>query len=329
MLLASPAEISTIRFSVDDPPSPVTFVAYIVFSLFPIPSCPFSFLPHAYTSPNAGTTSSNTPVKTVISNGISSSIGTGHVAIQGQNGKLYTWGRNDNGQLGTGNLSNNLSVGKIANGITDISASGNETIVKDMERKVYGTGRNTSGELGIEGNTNITTLTEIALPNTTNVKYIKAGKTSTTLMLSDGTVWSTGVGTNGELGNGTNENTWAFVQGLTLVEEENSADTGETTEKPLTNVLMIGRNNGGLNTTVIVGNGDVYATGDNTHLQIRGNNITSTNYYNKMEFYNLDYADKEIEIDSSGYTINKNKLLCLPLHILFFLHSHFLRLHYL
>ena len=144
---------------------------------------------------NAGTTSSNTPVKTVISNGISSSIGTGHVAIQGQNGKLYTWGRNDNGQLGTGNLSNNLSVGKIANGITDISASGNETIVKDMERKVYGTGRNTSGELGIEGNTNITTLTEIALPNTTNVKYIKAGKTNTTLMLSDGTVWSTGVGT--------------------------------------------------------------------------------------------------------------------------------------
>ena len=116
-------------------------------------------------------------------------------------------------------------------------------------------------------------------------------------MLSDGTVWSTGVNTNGELGNGTNENTSAFVQGMTFVENN---------EEPLTLVLMIGRNIG-LNTAVIVENGDVYATGDNTHLQIRGNNITSTNYYNKMEFYNLDYADKIIEIDASGYTIDKKQ----------------------
>ena len=52
VLPVSPAVMSTIRFNVDAPPSPVTFVAYVVFSLFPIPSCPASFLPHAYTSPS-------------------------------------------------------------------------------------------------------------------------------------------------------------------------------------------------------------------------------------------------------------------------------------
>ena len=59
----SPADISTILFKLDDPPSPTTFLAYPSWadtgpaptlsglSFVPIPSCPFSFLPHAYTSP--------------------------------------------------------------------------------------------------------------------------------------------------------------------------------------------------------------------------------------------------------------------------------------
>jgi len=68
--------------------------------------------------------------------------------------------------------------------------------------------------------------------------------------------------------------------------------------RPLEDVLTIGRNTG-LNTAVILENGDVYATGDNTYLQISDNKIASTNYYKKIEYINLDYADKIIEIDQT------------------------------
>ncbi len=106
---------------------------------------------------NGVTTSSSTPVKTVVNHGISASIGEGHVVALGQNGKLYTWGKNNAGQLGTGNTTNNTIVGKIAEGITDITAGGNFSIVKDIEGNIYGTGKNTNGEIGLGTNTNVKT----------------------------------------------------------------------------------------------------------------------------------------------------------------------------
>ena len=294
---------------------------------------------------NGGTTSSNTPVKTVVNQGISASIGEGHIVALGQNGKLYTWGKNNAGQLGTGNTTNNTIVGKIADRITDITAGGNFSIVKDTEGNIYGTGQNTNGELGIEGNTNITTLTKIEMPENMlvgagpvsahKVKYIKSGKTNTTIMLSDGTVWSTGIGTNGELGNGTNENTSIFVQGLTLVEngnEENRADTGPAPTEgdnaedsnvdaltshispltshasPLTSVLTIGRNTG-LNTAVILENGYIYITGNNTYKQITNEQEEGTNYYVPMRYIDIE-APEEIELQVGGNrTLTEDELI--------------------
>ncbi len=138
-------------------------------------------------------------------------------------------------------------------------------------------------------------------------------------MLSDGTVWSTGKGTNGELGNGTNENTSIFVQGLTLVEngnEENRADTGPAPTEgdnaedsnvdaltshisPLTSVLCIGRNNGSLNTAVILENGSIYVTGNNTYKQITNEQEGRTNYYVPMRYIDIE-APEEIELQVGG-----------------------------
>jgi len=270
---------------------------------------------------NGGTTSSNTPVKTVVNHGISASIGEGHVVALGQNGKLYTWGKNNAGQLGIGNTTNNTIIGKIADGITDISAGGNQTIVKDIEGNIYGTGQNTNGQLGIGTNTNVTTLTKVTLPEivtgennntdtatdderpegapTTKVKYIKAGKTNTTILLNNGTVWSTGKGTNGELGNGNNDNSSTFVQGLTLVETDNTEinnpdDVGAHSVRPLEDVLTIGRNTG-LNTAVILENGSIYGTGDNTYSQITNETEEGTNYYVPMRYIDIT-APEEIEL---------------------------------
>jgi len=260
---------------------------------------------------NIRTISSNTPVKTTVNHGISVSRGEGHVISQGQNGKLYTWGKNDKGQLGTGNRINSATVVKIADEITDITAGGNQTIVKDIDGNIYGTGLNTLGQLGIGTNTNVTTLTKITIPDndindgrpegapTTKVKYIKAGTTNTTILLNDGTVWSTGINTNGELGNGNNDNSSTFVQGLTLVETDNTEinnpdDVGAHSVRPLEDVLTIGRNTG-LNTAVILENGAIYITGNNTYSQITNETEEATNYYVPMRYIDIT-APEEIEL---------------------------------
>lgn len=166
------------------------------------------------------------------------------------------------------------------------------------------------GRLGTGSTANATTYKKVNSPSTvtdTNkVKYVKAGIINTTILLEDGTVWETGFNLQGELGNGTTTTQTAFVQGLTA------------SGTPITDVLTIGKNNGnvlgstttgiGLNTAVIVENGDIYTTGDNSYGQIGDNTETSTTYYTRMGFAYLDYEDKTVEIDESGYQIDLNKL---------------------
>lgn len=171
-------------------------------------------------------------------------------------------------------------------------------------------GSYSSGRLGTGSTANATTYVKVILPSMVTsenkVKYIKAGRGNTTLLLTNGTVWETGYGTSGELGNGTTTTSTSFVQGLTA------------SETPIENVLMIGKNNGdsvgstttgyGLNTAVILENGDIYTTGDNTYGQIGNNSTTNSSYYTKMGFAYLDYEDKVVEIGEEGYQIDLNKL---------------------
>ena len=99
----------------------------------------------------AGTVSAH---GTDLTNVIKISAGANHVLALTKDGEVYTWGKNNAGQLGTGNRTNSLTIAKIANKITDISCAGNETIVKDIEGNIYGTGQNTNGELGNGENEN-------------------------------------------------------------------------------------------------------------------------------------------------------------------------------
>ncbi len=256
---------------------------------------------------NGTTTTNKAPVKTTLNTGISVSTGAGHNVALSHSGKVYTWGKNNAGQLGIGSLTNNTILSKIADKITEISASGCETIVKDIDKKVYGAGLNTSGQLGQGTFANAQKLTQVVLPeeavSTTTeetqeipaenpVRYIKAGAGGTTIQLKDGKVYTVGINTKGELGNGANENKNQFVRGLTN-DKKGTLHDPEIGE--LEGTIMIGRSSGesaSLNRGTINETGRVYTSGANTNGQIGNNTKDDTNYFTPMAYIRVDYPEK-------------------------------------
>ena len=230
------------------------------------------------------------PTKQNIENIIRISAGNGNVTAIESNGLLWTWGENSKGQLGLNSKTNLGYPVAVETEITETSSGGTHTIIQKIDKKLYGTGDMYQTSI----------FEEIVLPETiTNlnpIKYFKTGHNTTTIMLKDGTIYGEGGNTNGELGIGTTENASQFTQGLT------------SNLSPLTSVLYIGRNIGGLNTTAILENGDIYGTGDNTNGQIGDGTTESKKYYTKMGNAELEYEEKEIIIDEAGYQIDTNKL---------------------
>ncbi len=76
-------------------------------------------------------------------------------------------------------------------------------MLKKVDGTVYVTGENTKGELGVGSALNQKSFASAILPNTVTtankVKYIKAGRTTSMLMLANGEVWVSGSGEKGEL----------------------------------------------------------------------------------------------------------------------------------
>ena len=263
---------------------------------------------------NNRTEDSNIPTKvTGVKDAIQVSMGNGHVGALTSDGVVFTWGLNTNGQLGIGSTTNALYPTRTALDVTEISLGGYHTAIKKIDGKLYVAGASINGRLGLgtEVTGNQTTFTEVnleeILTDGSKIKYVKSGIANTTILLSNGTVWETGFNLHGELGNGTNITSTTFVQGL----------TGENT--PIQNVLTIGKNMGnvegsetlgyGLDTALILENGDIYTTGNNEYRQIGNNDTKDTTYYTKMWYAYLDYEEKSVEIEGTqGYPIDREKI---------------------
>ena len=260
---------------------------------------------------NSATASKNLPTKVQnVKHAIQVQIER-KVGVLTSDGVVWAWGLNTSGQLGI-NCTNNTSYPmKTALNVTEIALVAGHTTVKKVDGSLYTVGAYTYGRLGTGSTANQTKYVAINLQNIVTednpVKYIKAGITNTTILLKDGSVWETGYNLQGELGIGTSNTTaTTFVQGL----------TGAGT--PIENVLTIGKNVGningsatagfGLNTAVILKNGDIYSAGYNGYGQIGNNSTQNALYYTKMAFAELDYADKVVEVNEEGYQIERSKL---------------------
>jgi hypothetical protein len=121
-------------------------------------------------------------------------------------GTVYGTGSNRNGQLGTGNdtsvttlTSMVMPVGKTAK---SISTGNYFSLVLMTDGTVYGTGSNANGQLGTGNDTDVNSLTPMLIPSGKTAKSISAGYSYSILLMTDGTVYGTGLNANGELGTG-------------------------------------------------------------------------------------------------------------------------------
>lgn len=139
-------------------------------------------------------------------------------------GSLWGTGRNNFGQLGLGNTTQQTSFIKIYDPTTNsnvqcvscISRTGT-TLILLSDGSVRATGLNTNGQMGLGNTTNRTSFVTIYNPSTNlNVKCraINLSEYHSQLLLTDGTVLVAGLNDFGQLGNGTYTQQLSFVKML-------------------------------------------------------------------------------------------------------------------
>lgn len=158
------------------------------------------------------TTSRGTPVRTVASTNAWRffSCGTEHRGAITDGGVLWTWGKNDRGQLGDNSSTNRSSPVTTSGGGTNwryfSAAKGTANTSFSVAIKTDGThwafGNNIFGQLGTN---NTTSRSSPVSPSGggTNWKYSSAGHGFVAAVKTDGTLWTWGRNTFGQLGTGT------------------------------------------------------------------------------------------------------------------------------
>ncbi|MCD9024088.1 fibronectin type III domain-containing protein [Cohnella silvisoli] len=137
------------------------------------------------------------------------------------NGTVKAWGRNNNGQLGLGNTTDQTTPTAIPglSGVKQLTVGQSHTLALMEDGTVKAWGYNSSGQLGLGNTTTQTTPTAITGLN--GVKQLVAGQYHTLALMEDGTVKAWGRNDYGQLGigNTTNQTTPAAITGLIGVKQ--------------------------------------------------------------------------------------------------------------
>ena len=128
------------------------------------------------------------------------SMGNNHSLILDDQGKAYSFGSNDYGQLGLGGY-NFRDSPTLISGITNIvqvAAGGAHSLILNNEGKVYAFGNGMYGQLGLDDvdDANVPML----IPDLNNIVEIAAGGNHSLALDKDGNVYSFGYNDHGQLG---------------------------------------------------------------------------------------------------------------------------------
>jgi alpha-tubulin suppressor-like RCC1 family protein len=122
-------------------------------------------------------------------------------------GTVWAWGHNFYGQIGDGTILQRTTPVPVDDlmGVVDVSAGGNFSLALKSDGTVWTWGSNERGEMGIGTTTPSTSNRPIKIPSLSSVIAIAAGSDYSLALKSDGTVWSWGSNTTGQLGIGTTD----------------------------------------------------------------------------------------------------------------------------
>ncbi|MCI2253885.1 Ig-like domain-containing protein [Domibacillus sp. PGB-M46] len=136
-------------------------------------------------------------------NAKSVAAGGHHTVVLDADGLVWTWGRNDEGQLGHSSFAYRDANPKAVGGlpaIIAIAAGDQHTLAVDEQGNVWAWGRNAYGQAGKDAMTgNVPKPEKVA--GITDVVAVAAGAEHSVALKRDGTVWAWGRNTTGQLGN--------------------------------------------------------------------------------------------------------------------------------
>lgn len=119
---------------------------------------------------------------------------------------VWAWGNNSNGQLGDGSTSRKTTPTKVEGNLIDVIsvAAGREnfSLALKSDGTVWSWGSNANGQLGI-GSSGGSQYLPVQVSGLTDVIAIAAGGAFSLALKKDGTVWSWGKNSEGQLGHGT------------------------------------------------------------------------------------------------------------------------------
>ncbi len=155
------------------------------------------------------------PVQVLGLSGITAiAAGHSHSLALKNDGTVWAWGNNSSGELGDSTTVNKLVPVQISRltGITAISCGLDFSLAKKYDGTFWSWGANTWGKLGdntmIDRLIPIQVLGESAIGVLNNINSFNGGDQNTLVVKNDGTVWSCGSNTWGQLG----DNTTTFEQ---------------------------------------------------------------------------------------------------------------------
>jgi len=126
-------------------------------------------------------------------------LGVGHTAAIDDEGNIWTWGYNGEGQLGVNAMNGSLIPIKIKDGnFTDIFACGSQNAAIDTDKNLWAWGVNYSGQLGDGTTKNSASL--IKIKDGTAFTTVSTGLAYTMAIDADGTFWAWGINDYGQLG---------------------------------------------------------------------------------------------------------------------------------
>lgn len=184
-----------------------------------------------------------------------------HSAALLSDGTLYTWGRNAAGELGDGTFTPKSRPTLVPDfpptgtTITTIVASSLYTAALLSDGTLSTWGANGNGQLGDGTRTSSNTPTRVPdfPPSGTTVTAVATGGGHTSALLSDGTLYTWGVNSSGQLGDGTNED---------------ALSPNRVPDFPPPGTTITSVANGGVYSAAILSNGALYTWGSNNFGQL-------------------------------------------------------------